>query len=428
MQIENLNIDELIPYDNNPRFNDEAVDYVANSIKEFGFKVPIVIDKDNVIVAGHTRLEASKQLGLTKVPVIRADDLTDDQVAAYRLADNKSSEFAEWDFEALQEELNNIEIDMDQFGFEDMIDELSYKEQFDENYEPNGTLADRFIVPPFSILDTKQGEWKERKKQWLELGLRSEVGRGENLAYTNSDLETMLGDDKNGTSVFDPVLCEVVYKWFAPEAANILDVFAGGSVRGVVADKTGHTYTGIDLRQEQIQANIANATEIGSNLDNINWIAGNSLNVKNLTSDKYDLFFTCPPYHDLEVYSDEAEDLSNMDYESFVEMYTEIIVNGMELLENNRFAVVVISDVRDKRGFYRDLVGVTKNAMNKAGAEFYNDIILLNNIGTAPIRANRSMRTRKVVRLHQNVLVFYKGDIDKIKKNFDEIEFIEPGE
>ncbi len=125
MNIVELNINELKPYENNPRKNDEAVQYVANSIKEFGFKVPIVIDKDYVIVAGHTRYKASKQLGLEKVPCIIADDLTDEQIKAFRLADNKTGEFAEWDIDLLDGELDNIlSIDMNDFGFMDIEKDL----------------------------------------------------------------------------------------------------------------------------------------------------------------------------------------------------------------------------------------------------------------------------------------------------------------
>lgn len=112
-------ISELIPYDKNPRKNDDAVDYVANSIKEFGFKVPIVIDQDAVIVAGHTRLKAAKKLKLNEVPCIVADDLTDEQIKAFRLADNKASEFANWDPELLDDEIQDInDIDMSEFGFD----------------------------------------------------------------------------------------------------------------------------------------------------------------------------------------------------------------------------------------------------------------------------------------------------------------------
>lgn len=116
LQVEYIPIDELKPYENNPRINDQAVEPVARSIEEFGFKVPIVIDKDNVIIAGHTRLKASQRLGLKEVPCIRADDLTADQVKAFRIADNSVSEKATWDLDKLEIELDEIELDMGDFG------------------------------------------------------------------------------------------------------------------------------------------------------------------------------------------------------------------------------------------------------------------------------------------------------------------------
>ena len=118
MEITQVHVDDLIPYENNPRDNDGAVDAVAASIREFGFKVPIVADREKVIVAGHTRLKAAKQLGIEWVPVIIADDLTEEQVKAFRLADNKTGELANWDFAKLEEELAGLELDMEQFGFE----------------------------------------------------------------------------------------------------------------------------------------------------------------------------------------------------------------------------------------------------------------------------------------------------------------------
>lgn len=119
MNISEKKITEIIPYKKNPRRNDDAVEYVAESIKQFGFKVPIVIDKNNVIVAGHTRYKAAKKLGLSKIPCIVADDLTEEQIKAFRLADNKVAEAAEWDFDLLGEELGELlDFDMSAFGFE----------------------------------------------------------------------------------------------------------------------------------------------------------------------------------------------------------------------------------------------------------------------------------------------------------------------
>lgn len=133
MEIVYKKVSELKPYENNPRNNDNAVEYVANSIKEFGFKVPIVIDKDNVIVTGHTRLKASEKLGLKEVPCIIASDLTEEQIKAYRLADNKVSEVAEWNLNLLGEELDGIlNIDMESFGFGDLEDIDIKLEQIEE--------------------------------------------------------------------------------------------------------------------------------------------------------------------------------------------------------------------------------------------------------------------------------------------------------
>lgn len=138
MEIKMVKIDDLKPYENNPRFNDDAVQYVAKSIKEFGFKVPMVIDKNNVIVAGHTRYKASMELGLKEVPCIVADDLTEEQIKAFRLADNKVSEQASWNYDLLDLELDDIlELNMEDFGF------LKHEDvDLDDFFEDNNVIKD----------------------------------------------------------------------------------------------------------------------------------------------------------------------------------------------------------------------------------------------------------------------------------------------
>ena len=142
MNIKLMNINDLKPYEKNPRKNDASVKYVQESIKEFGFKVPIVIDKDNVIVTGHTRYKASKNLGLETVPVIVADDLTPEQIKAYRLADNKVSEFSVWDYELLGGELGELgdSFDMGDFGFSMDVEEL---QDWDDEEEPEEKPAEK---------------------------------------------------------------------------------------------------------------------------------------------------------------------------------------------------------------------------------------------------------------------------------------------
>lgn len=234
MQISNVKISELKPYEKNPRKNDSAVNDVANSIKEFGFKVPIVIDTDNVIVAGHTRYKAAKQLNLDVVPCIIADDLTEEQIKAFRLADNKVAEKSEWDFNLLNVELDEIlNIDMSDFGFDlSNIDSINLEDKYKEC---EGKLREQFLIPPFSVLDTKQGYWQKRKALWKSI-IKSDAGRSESL-LSNGLLELNKSNGKSltGTSIFDPILCEILINWFCPKGGKILDPFAGGSVRGLVS-------------------------------------------------------------------------------------------------------------------------------------------------------------------------------------------------
>lgn len=146
MEIVNIAVDKLVPYENNPRNNTEAIQYVANSIKEFGFKVPLVIDSDNVVICGHTRLLAAKQLGLKDVPCVIADDLTDEQIKAFRLADNKVGEIATWDLNKLQLELDFLDCNMEDFGFIGAMEEPDITD-FLEDHESK-TKEPKTVVCP----------------------------------------------------------------------------------------------------------------------------------------------------------------------------------------------------------------------------------------------------------------------------------------
>lgn len=419
--------DDLKPYANNPRVNDKAVDAVAKSIEEFGFKVPIVVDKNGIIVAGHTRLKACKKLGIEEVPCIVAEDLSDEEIKAFRLADNKAAEMAEWDWDKLEAELMelgdmDLDFDMQDFGFDNVSAGMTLMEKV-KNNPMDSSLFDTFIVPPFSILNTSTGYWQDRKKQWIDYGLKSEVGREDNMVFSAN----LNAGSLKGTSLFDPVLCEIIYKWFMPtKGGKIIDCFAGGPPRGIIAEKSGHSYLGVDLRKEQVDSNYENAKELSCDLNKLKWIADDSSNIDMYAEDnEYDLLFTCPPYFDLEVYSDDDKDISNMDYENFTRVYTDIIKKTARKVKDNRFAVVVISDVRDDKGYYRDLTGLTKKAFLEEGFGFYNDIILQNAIGTGALRARKTMTYRKVTRVHQNVLVFFKGDPNMMAEDFEILKEIE---
>lgn len=216
---------------------------------------------------------------------------------------------------------------------------------------------------------------------------------------------------QSGTSIFDPVLCELVYRWFSPPAGHVLDPFAGGSVRGIVASVLGRAYTGVDLSERQITANRAQVPAICPD-SAPTWIVGDSRGIGTLAgNERYDLIFSCPPYGDLEVYSDHPADLSTLGHDGFLAAYREIIAASVALLKPNRFACFVVGDIRDRAGFYRSLPADTVRAFEAAGARFYNEAVLVTAVGSLPIRVGKQfVGGRKLGRTHQNVLVFVKGD------------------
>lgn len=292
------------------------------------------------------------------------------------------------------------------------------------------SLNDKFLIPPFSTFDTRQGYWQDRKRKWQELGIKSELGRDaqtfhmKDWADKKGETGELSGNKlPSDTSIFDPVLCEISYRWFNINNGKILDPFAGGSVRGIIANVLGYKYLGIDLSENQIKANYENAKELNCDMTKLNWVNDDSLNVdKYIEDESVDMIFTCPPYFNLEVYSDKENDLSNMSFENFEKAYSEILKKCFKKLKNNRFGIIVIGDVRDKNGFYRNLIDITKKAICSENIGFYNDIILLNSLASASLRAEGQFTaSRKVVKVHQNVLVFYKGNQKEIKNYFKEI-------
>ena len=290
---------------------------------------------------------------------------------------------------------------------------------FGEVEEQDLLLRDLFIEPPFSVLDTKTGSWQKRKKQWQKIGIKSEVGRSKSMTHAmptvkyngNNMKEEYYSEEKQvlNTSIFDPALTELLYKWFVPKGGNILDPFSGGSVRGIVANYLGFKYTGIDIREEQIKSNRQQGVEILKIDNQPNWYVGDSNEVLNDFNNEFDFVFSCPPYADLEVYSDLEGDISNMNYENFMESYEEIIKKSCKLLKSGGYACFVVGEVRDKKGNYIGFVPDTINTFRKCGMNFYNEAILLNSIASASMRAKRIFGSnKKLVKIHQNVLIFKK--------------------
>lgn len=425
MKVQNIDIDKIKPYDNNPRKNDEAVEYVANSLKEFGWQQPIVVDKDMIIVVGHTRYKAAQKLGYEKVPVVVADKLTPEQIKAYRLADNKTAEKAEWDVDLLDVELNDIDItsdlDMTDFGFDVQLDE----QDNEEIEEKRNQLKDLFIVPPFSVIDTSRKEMANRKKVWNHLIKDDGKSRETNLGYFDS-MQKYSGGNIPDISIMNPAICEIINRWFLPTntKCNTFDCFSGDTAFGFVSSYLGNHFTGIELRKVQVDFNQKQCDSL--NLD-AHYINDDGCNVRNHIEDNsQDLLFSCPPYFDLEKYSDSEQDASNQaTYSDFMKIIETAFANSIKCLKDNRFACIVVGDIRDKKGFYYDFVGDVVKVFQNHGMHLYNHIILKDPIGTGRLRAKRYMNLRKVVKINQNLLVFYKGEHpERIKEDFEPIKEI----
>lgn len=287
------------------------------------------------------------------------------------------------------------------------------------------SLAERFTLPPFTMLDGRAGWWQDRKRQWADLGLRSSEGRDARTfaqsAGTDEVSQKILALT-DGQSIFDPVLCEMAYRWFVPVGGSILDPFAGGSVRGIVAAVLGRRYVGVDLSADQVAANQAQdqdflEREIYRADQRPTWVHGDSLDVLSPSAGSpggFDFVWSCPPYHDLEHYSDDPADLSNLPWEAFVVAYRDIIGLAVDLLAEDRFCGFVVGEIRGPDGFYRNFVQETIGAFERAGAAYYNEAFLVSPAGTLPLRAAKQFTaSRKMGRTHQTVLVFCNGDPKK---------------
>lgn len=284
--------------------------------------------------------------------------------------------------------------------------------------DPKRTMSDYFGVAPFSILNTVDGDWQKRKKRWNVL--INDKGQAREGVLGGSESKKDVMNKMQGSSILDAVLAELMIKWFTEENFKTFDPFAGDTVFGFVSAFLKRPFEGIELREEQASFNQLQCDVNGLPAK---YFCDSSENMdKYIENESKDFIFSCPPYADLEVYSDLEDDLSTMNHEDFFKMYCKILQNTYSKLKNDRFAVVVTSEVRNKKGEYIQLVGKTIALMVEAGYMFYNDIILVNSVGTLPMRTGRHMNSgRKVGRRHQNVLVFYKGDLKKIKENFSEL-------
>lgn len=449
-------VTDLHLHPDNPRQGD--VGAIADSINTNGWYGALIAQRSTgYVIAGNHRLQAARHLGIDHVPVIWLD-VDDDRARRILLADNRTTDRAAYDDHALAELLQQVAATDAQLvgtGYDgDDLDQLLHDLAHPQTHAPTtpqqrpvGNLRDRFGAPPFSVLDTRQGYWQDRKRAWIALGLQSDLGRDAVAIKAQDSLNAIAAQRRShadsitnvqgapaapdwtrnglarivsGTSMFDPVLAELMIRWYSPSGGHVLDPFAGGSVRGIVSAALGRTYTGVDLRQEQINANLQQWRDIGPKLPRQDrkraptpkWLTGDSATVlPALAPQAADMLLTCPPYGDLEVYSDDPADLSTMPADAFADAYARILHAAAAHLRPDRFAVIVVSEYRLRDGTYAGLVPQTIAAMRDAGLAYYGEGSLLNAVGTLAIRASAQfVGNRKLLRSHQNVLIFVKGD------------------
>jgi hypothetical protein len=455
----------LRPFARNARTHSaEQIAEIAASIKRFGWTNPCLIDEEGEIIAGHGRVEAATLAGHEQIPTITLPGLSQAEKRALVIADNQIPLNAGWNEDLLRGELlelrglgeaNEIDFGLGLLGFSDAALEALLGEG--KPKPETGSLADKFMVAPFSVLNAREGWWQERKRAWLALGIKSELGRGGRdgvpdapggggggcWGLSNADYaagakgkttdqqraakraptaapggspmvsgysaagerQAPSGEEgDSGTSIFDPVLCEIAYRWFSPPAGLVLDPFAA---------KLGKPYVGVDLSGRQLEANRRQGEALlGPEDPQPRWIEGDSRGISGLARGVLaDLVFSCPPYADLEVYSDHPDDLSTMPWAKFRAAYRECVAEACSLLRLDRFACFVVGEVRDRKGNYIDFVGETVQAFRDAGLEFYNEAILITAAGSLPIRAGKQFSaSRKLGKTHQNILVFLKGN------------------
>ena len=495
MELTEMPLSQLSENVSNPRtITDTKLGRLVESILVFPRMLslrPIVVDENNVILGGNMRFRALSRISSMKFPSLKKtlsgsatftkkteferEQLLDywrtwlrSPVAPVSSAPSLSSEerrefiikdnvgFGEWDTDALSDDWSDI--DFDEWGLDGLwVDE---EEEGDEakgllkDCGEKGSLNERFVVPPFSILDTRKNYWQKRKKVWSML--IGDMGESRNDTLVSSPefkykdiyrrskyhreklgvsfkeyLERYVSEEDKtqeeskvlsaGVSLLDPVMAEIVCRWFGFEKCKSFDCFAGDSVFGYVSSYLGNEFIGIELRPEQAKLNNERTEGMPAR-----YICDDGQNVaQHIEAESQDLLFSCPPYFDLEKYSDLDNDASNQkSYVDFITILRNAFTSAIGCLKNNRFAVVVVGDVRDKRtGMYYDFPGDIKRIFHEAGMSLYNEMILIEAGGSIAFRVTKYMQLRKVGKMHQNILVFYKGDPKQIKNNYKAIEY-----
>lgn len=302
---------------------------------------------------------------------------------------------------------------------------------FGEEITEANNLKQMFLIEPYSVINTRDHKWQRLKKMWKDIlkengETREEEAflkrRNTGIQKRNNEIPTekqkqFMYNDKN-ISLFDPVISQLCYEWFCVKGGYVIDCCAGDTMKGNVIAKLGGVFTGIELRKEQVEHNNIKA------FYGAKWVCDTGENIINhININSADMILSCPPYFNLEVYSELENDISNSkSYDLFIKSLEKMYAESIKCLKNDSFACIVIQNIRkvksqlyiDYYPFKEDVIKIFTNN----GMAFYNDIVILKANGTAQMRAIPYMNQKKIVPIHEYLLVFYKGNFKNIKNKF----------
>lgn len=377
---------------------------LEGALREIGWTETVLVnERSGHVVDGHLRVELALRRGDQEIPVTYIDLPEEEERLVLATLDPMAG-YAETDEQAARDLLEQIQV-----GDADLQQYLA--ERASDLNGPTGEGTDLTQPVPFersTVLDARQGAWQNRKRAWGHHFPSTKHGLDDWKAAHGGSLP---GEDGGSEySISDPALYEAIYQWFCPPQGRILDPFAGSCAPGMVATWRGHTFQGIELREEQVEENRSIASQIFPD-QGPQWHHGPAQDMEDLAPGPHDLIASCPPYADLEVYSDDPDDISTMEYRQFLESYRQIIHGAADQLAEDRYCVWIVSEVRDRKGIYRDLVGDTIRASEAAGLRVVTDAIYITPMGSLAMRAGHAFQaTRKLGRAHQNVIVCAKGN------------------
>ena len=436
-----LNIEDIRDDPTNPNvLTLEQQRGLEKSMMDFGRLKYIVVDQDNRVIDGTHRLEVEKAVGTKRIQVIQVNVKDEAERKLMRETLNllhgtydrtKQSEELLYLFEnkrldELAELLgkSNLEDFRQTISRNQAIDILNLNDDPENKSSLTGALSQKYGLPPFTVLDATSQRWRERKNKWLEFGLASHQGR-DHVKYFNNKL---LNYSLPTVSVYDPVLCEIMYRWFTPKQhSKVLDPFAGGTTRGVIASFLGHEYISVDLSQKQIDANEEQYEKLKHRMPRNHikpqWLQGDSLELTNIikdSNDSFDMLQTSPPYFLQEQYSKDEKDLNMIkSFDEFLDKYLKIIDESCKLLkQNGSFVVWNTTNTRDKNtGEVTNIIYEITNRFRKHGFMLLNDIILLRAIGSLQMMAPMHFKNKRYLgQRHENVMVYFRGRREEIPK------------